>query len=209
MQRRNDAPMRRMVVFLRYAIDGRAVKRLVLLIQSVVLLMLVGCRAQLGSDIERFTAREEALKAAHWDELATLTAEAEAGIYASQYLPDSAQGDVLPLARWLGCLENLYPGLSPEAKALACWVVFNRVDSPLYPDDMEWVLLQEGQFTEYDPDGSATEENFTIAANQISRWANGDIRPCGEGAVFITVSSDGVELRDEWDETARGNRWVA
>lgn len=209
MQRRNDAPMRRMVDFLRYAIAPRKLKRLVLLIQSVVLLMLVGCRAQLASDVERFAAREDALRAAYAAELAELTAKAEAGIYASQYLPDSAQGDVLPLARWLGCLENLYPGLSSEAKALACWCVFNRVDSPLYPDDMESVLFQPGQFAEYDPEKAATEENFTIAANQISRWANGDIRPCGEDAVFITVSSDGVELRDEWDETAKGNRWVA
>lgn len=198
-----------MIKFLKYAIDARKVKRLVLLMQSVVLLMLVGCRSQLTADIERFTAREEALRAAHWDELATLTAEAEAGIYATQYLPDSAQGDILPLARWLGSLEELYPGLTTEAKTLACWVVFNRVDSALYPDDMESVLLQEGQFTEYDPDSSATEENFTIASNQISRWKNGDIRPCGENAVYITVSSQGVELRDEWDETKLCNRWVA
>lgn len=198
-----------MIKFLRYAIDTRQLKRLVLLMQSVVLLMLVGCRAQLASDVERFQAREDALEAAHWDEMANLTAKAEAGIYATQYLPDSAQGDVLPLARWLGCLENLYPGLSSEAKALACWVVFNRVDSPLYPDNMESVLLQEGQFAEYDPEASATEENFIIASNQISRWKNGDIRPCGEDAVYITVNSDGVELRDEWDETKLCNRWVA
>ena len=62
---------------------------------------------------------------------------------------------------------------------------------------------------EYDPEASATEENYTIAANQISRWANGDVRPCGEDAVYIKVSSDGVELRDEWDETKLCNRWVA
>lgn len=198
-----------MITFLKYAIDPRAVKRVVLLIQAVVLLMLVGCRTQLTDDIERFTAREDALIAAHAAELDAVISKAEAGIYASQYLPDSAQGDVLPLARWLGCLENLYPGLNSEAKALACWVVFNRVDSPLYPDGMESVLLQEGQFTEYDPDSSVTEENFTIASNQISRWKNGDIRPCGEDAVYITVSSQGVELRDEWDENARCNRWVA
>lgn len=198
-----------MKAFIRYAIDPRKVKRLILLIQSVVLLMLVGCRSQLGSDIERFSAREDALVAAHAAELDAVISKAEAGIYASQYLPDSAQGDVLPLARWLGCLENLYPGLTPEAKTLACWVVFNRVDSPLYPDDMESVLFQPGQFAEYDPDKAATEENFTIASNQISRWKNGDIRPCGENAVFIAVSSDGVELRDEWDENARCNRWVA
>ena len=209
MQRRNDAPMRRMVVFLRYAIDGRQVKRLILLAQAFALSMLIGCRAQMGTDMERYQAREDALIAAHAAELDAVISKAEAGIYASQYLPDSAQGDVLPLARWLGCLEGLYPGLSSEAKALACWVVFNRVDSPLYPDDMEWVLLQEGQFAEYDPEKTATEENYSIAVNQISRWKNGDIRPCGEDAVFITVSSDGVELRDEWGENARCNRWVA
>lgn len=198
-----------MIAFLKYAIDPRAVKRVVLLVQSVVLLMLVGCRAQLGSDIERFQAREDALISSHAAELDAVISKAEAGIYASQYLPDSAQGDVLPLARWLGCLENLYPGLTPEAKALACWVVFNRVDSPLYPDDLEWVLLQEGQFTEYDPEASATEENFTIASNQISRWKNGDIRPCGEDAVFIKISSEGVELRDEWNESVKCNKWRA
>lgn len=198
-----------MKAFLKYAIDPRKVKRLILLMQAVVLLMLVGCRTQLTDDIERFTAREDAMRAAHAAELDAVISKAEAGIYASQYLPDSAQGDILPLARWLGSLEELYPGLTTEAKTLACWAVFNRVDSALYPDDMESVLLQEGQFTEYDPDSSATEENFTIASNQISRWKNGDIRPCGENAVYITVSSQGVELRDEWDETKLCNRWVA
>ena len=198
-----------MIKFLKYAIDMRQLKRLILLIQAVVLLMLVGCRSQLASDVERFTAREEALVAAHAAELDAVISKAEAGIYASQYLPDSAQGDVLPLARWLGCLETLYPALTPEAKTLACWVVFNRVDSPLYPDDMESVLFQPGQFAEYDPDKAATEENFTIASNQISRWKNGDIRPCSEDAVFITVSSDGVELRDEWDESVKCNKWRA
>lgn len=198
-----------MIDFLKYVVDTRQLKRLVLLVQVVVLLVLVGCRSQLVSDINKFQAREEALIAAHAAEMEDVISKAEAGIYASQYLPDSAQGDVLPLARWLGCLENLYPGLSSEAKALACWCVFNRVDSPLYPDNMESVLLQKGQFAEYDPGASATEENFIVASNQISRWKNGDIRPCGEGAVFITVNSEGVELRDEWDEAARGNRWAA
>lgn len=195
--------------FWKWVVDPRKVKRLVLITQSVVLLMLVGCRTQLTNDIARFTARENALKASHAAELKELTVKAEAGLYASQYLPDSEQGNILPLARWLGALENNYPGLSSEAKELACWVVFNRVDSGMYPDNMESVLLQKGQFVEYDPDSSVTEENFVIASNQISRWANGDIRPCGEGAVYITVSSEGVELRDQWDEKARCNKWVA
>lgn len=184
-------------------------KAIIILIQVVVLISLVGCRKQLTYDIERFQAKEQALKAEHEQEIDELIAKVEAGIYATQYLPDSAEGDILPLARWLGCLEELYPGLTTEAKTLACWVVFNRVDSPLYPDDMESVLLQEGQFAEYDTDKSVTEQNYTIASNQISRWKNGDVRPCGENAVFITVSSEGVELRDSFEDGARTNRWRA
>ena len=199
----------KIIDFLCYAIDGRSAKRLVLLIQSVVLLMLVGCRSQLASDINKFQAREEALRAAHAAELAEIKSQAEAGVYITGYLPERAEGDIWPLACWLGALERNYPGLSNEAKALACWVVFNRVDSPDYPDDLEMVLLQGGQFSEYNPDGEVTDGNWAIASNQISRWMNGGTRPCNSGAIYITVSSDGVELRDNWDENSRCNRWVA
>ena len=195
--------------FISYAIDMRKVKALVLLCLCYILSLLIGCRAQLGNDITRFEREREQLISAYEAEIAQLRQEAEAGIYVTSYLPEDAEGDAWTLARWLGCLEELYPGISPEAKTLACWVVFNRVDSSEYPDDMRWVLLQEGQFAEYDPEGEVTEQNFAIAANQISRWKNGDIRPCGEGAVFITVSSEGVELRDEWDDRKKCNKWRA
>ena len=198
-----------MIKFLKYAIDGRQVKRLILLAQAFALSMLIGCRAQMGTDMERYQAREDAMVAAHAAELAEIKSQAEAGVYITGYLPERAEGDIWPLTCWLGALERNYPGLSNEAKALACWVVFNRVDSPDYPDDLEMVLLQGGQFSEYNPDGEVTDGNWAIASNQISRWMNGGTRPCNSGAIYITVSSDGVELRDEWDENARCNRWVA
>ena len=206
MQRRSETPVTRVTDFLRYAIDPRKVKRLILLMQSVVLLMLVGCRTQLNADIERFTAREEALKAAHWDELATLTAEAEAGIYATQYLSDIDEMEAEPLARWLTCLDEIYD-LTGEQKAHACWGPICRKESPDYPDSMEWVFLQPGQFEEYDPEQPITEENYVIACNQLSRWRNGDIRPVGEGAVYITISDGRVELRDHWDPE-QAKKWT-
>lgn len=195
--------------FISYSIDMRKVKALVLLCLCYILSLLIGCRAQLGSDITRFEREREQLISAYEAEIAQLRQEAEAGIYVTSYLPEDAEGDAWTLARWLGCLENLYPGISAEAKTLACWVVFNRLDSSEYPDDMNWVLLQEGQFAEYNPEGEVTEQNFAIAANQISRWKNGDIRPCGEGAVFIAVSSEGVELRDSFEATRYTNYWRA
>ena len=194
--------------FLRYAIDPGKVKQSTLLVQAVVLLMLVGCRSQLIRDTDRFEARTTELVAAHEAEIQQLTAKAEAGIYATQYLSSEYESDAWKVAQWLDCLDARYH-LTDEAKALACWVVFNRVESSEYPDNVDEVLWQNGQFCEYSDAEPPTEKNMVIATNQVSRWRNGDIRPVPPTAVFITVSSDGVELRDEWDETARGNRWVA
>lgn len=196
----------KIIDFLCYAIDGRQLKRLILLMLSVVLLMLVGCRSQLASDINKFQAREDAMRAAHAAELDAVISKAEAGIYASQYLSDIDEMEAEPLARWLTCLDEIYD-LTGEQKAHACWGPICRRESPDYPDSMEWVFLQPGQFEEYDPEQSITEENYVIACNQLSRWRNGDIRPVGEGAVYITISDGCVELRDHWDPD-QAKKWA-
>ena len=96
-----------------------------------------------------------------------------------------------------------------EEGGRACWVVINRVESSDYPDDLESVLWQEGQFCEFSDAEPPTEGNFTIATNQLSRFYNGDIRPVPSTAVFITVSDEGVVLRDSWEETAKTQHWRA
>lgn len=194
--------------FLRYAIDPGKVKALVLVMQTVALLMLIGCRAQQGYDRDRYEAEAAELVAAHDAEIEELTAKAEAGIYATQYLASRYEGDAWKVAQWLDCLDARY-NLTDEAKALACWVLFNRVDSSEYPDDIEWVLLQPGQFDEYSDEEPPTEGNMVIATNQVSRYHNGDIRPVPSTAVFITVSDEGVVLRDSWEETAQTGHWRA
>ena len=193
---------------LRYVVDARKVKQSILLVQAVVLLMLVGCRSQLVRDTDRFEARTAELVAAHEAEIQQLTAKAEAGIYATQYLSSAYEGDAWKVAQWLGCLDARY-NLTDEAKALACWVVFNRVDSDNYPDNVDGVLWQPGQFCEYSDSDAPTEENMVIATNQVSRWKNGDIRPVPSSAVFIAVSSEGVELRDGFEETRSTGHWRA
>ena len=194
--------------FLRYVIDPGKVKALILLIQTVALLMLISCRAQQGYDQARYEAEAEELVAAHDAEIQQLTAKAEKGIYATQYLASRYESDAWALGQWLDCLDKRY-ALSQEAKALACWVVFNRVDSEQYPDNVESVLWQDGQFCEFSDAEPPTEGNFTIATNQLSRFYNGDIRPVPSTAVFITVSSEGVVLRDSWEETAKTQHWRA
>ena len=194
--------------FLRYVIDPRKVKTLILLMQTVALLMLIGCRAQQGYDQTRYEEEAAELVAAHEAEIQQLTAKAEAGIYATQYLSSAYEGDAWALGQWLDCLDARY-NLTDEAKALACWVVINRVESSEYPDDLESVLWQEGQFCEFSDAEPPTEGNFTIATNQLSRFYNGDIRPVPSTAVFITVSSEGVVLRDSWEDSWSTGHWRA
>lgn len=194
--------------FLRYVIDPGKVKKSALLVQSVALLMLVGCRSQLIRDTDKFEARTAELVAAHEAEIQQLTTKAEAGIYATQYLASEYESDAWKVAQWLDCLDARYR-LTDEAKALACWVVFNRVDSVNYPDNVDEVLWQPGQFCEYSDSEAPTEDNMVIATNQVSRWKNGDIRPVPSTAVFITVSNDGVELRDSFEETRSTGHWRA
>ena len=200
--------MKEVFDFLRYVVDARKVKQSILLVQAVVLLMLVGCRSQLVRDTDRFEARTAELVAAHEAEVQMLTTRAERGIYATQYLSSKYENDAWALGQWLDCLDARY-ALSQEAKALACWVVFNRVESSEYPDNVDEVLWQKGQFCEFSDAEPPTEGNFTIATNQLSRWSNGDIRPVPSTAVFIAVSSEGVVLRDSWEETAKTQHWRA
>ena len=194
--------------FLKYVIDPRKVKALILVLQSVILLMLVGCRSQLVKDTNRFQEEIEALKAAHSAEIAQLTTQAERNIYATQYLSSKYESDAWTLGQWLDCLDRRY-SLTTEAKALACWVVLNRVESSEYPNNIEEVLLQPEQFCEFSDKEEPTEANFIIATNQLSRYYNGDMRPVPSTAVFITVSNNGVELRNDFKETARTQYWRA
>lgn len=198
-----------MIEFLRYVIDVQQLKLFILLSQLFALSLLIGCRSQMSYDQARYEAEVAGVKAYYDAEIERLTADAEAGIYATQYMPQAHMGEAWPLAQWLDCLDATYPGITTEAKALACWVVINRLESGDYPDDLESVLLQKGQFCEYSNSTPPTEGNVTIASNQLSRYYNGDIRPAPASAVYITISSEGVVLRDTWDETAKTGHWRA
>lgn len=200
--------MKNLVEFIRYIVDARKVKTLVLTVQLFTLSMLVGCRSQLAKDSDRFEARLAEVQAAHEVEIQQLTARAESGIYATQYLSSQYESDAWMVAQWLDCLDARYT-LTDEAKKLACWVIFNRVDSEQYPDDIEGVLTQPRQFDEFSDECPPTENNMVIATNQVARWKSEDIRPVPVRAVFITVSSNGVEIRDSFEETRSTGYWRA
>lgn len=98
--------LRETAAFLRYAINPRKAKAAVLAGQCVTLMMLIGCRAQMARDTNRFEADLEALRAAHATEIQQITKQAEDGIYATQYLSSRYEGgglDAGPMAGLPGC----------------------------------------------------------------------------------------------------------
>jgi hypothetical protein len=201
--------MKNLKAFFHYAINPKQAKAFVLVCLTWVLSLLVGCRSQSLTTAERYEAKITELTAQHEAEIEELVQQCEDGVYASRYLLDDWYPEAWMIGRWLGCLETNYPGLTAEAKALACWVIINRCESEDYPDDVDDVLYQNGQFEEFDDKAVLTEENATIAQNQIARWKNGDIRPTLPTAVYMSVSSEGVVLRDTYTETASTMHWRA
>ena len=97
--------MKNLIAFLVYVIDTRKLKSLVLVSQLFILALLIGCRAQQGFDQARHDEQTAELVAAHEAEIQQLTAKAEAGIYATQYLSSAYEGDAWKVAQWLDCLD--------------------------------------------------------------------------------------------------------
>ncbi len=59
---------------------------------------------------------------------------------------------------------------STEQKAAVVWCVLNRVDSPLYPDNIKAVVTQKYQFDGYDESYPLTDEFLKIAEDVLVRW---------------------------------------
>lgn len=60
-------------------------------------------------------------------------------------------------------------GCSELQQRAVCWTVFNRTDSPDFPDDLMEVLSAPNQFA-YSPDYPATAELTELAADCLTDW---------------------------------------
>lgn len=88
-----------------------------------------------------------------------------------------------------------------------CWCVFNRVDSPDYPDSLEEVIEQPQQWMRYNPESPVLTSLYNIAREQILLWQNGTTRPVGTEFVFMNWSPTDLSLRDNWNEGSRTHYW--
>lgn len=195
--------------FVNYVIDPKKYGLHILKVLGVVLLCILCSNYQLRKDKNYYEEQIDILKTDYEAQINDVIDQAESGIYTTMHLLDNYEDDVYVLAQLLTKWEDMYPGLTSEARTMACWCILNRVDSDDYPDRVRDVVEQPYQFDEYDARYYFTEENVNIATNQIAKWSNGDTHLVPKGAIYMTVSSSGVELRDTFEETSYTNHWRA
>lgn len=75
---------------------------------------------------------------------------------------------------WLARLAFLSPLREPEYKAALMWVVLNRVDSRDYPNTIQLVITQRGEFAFWDEDKFIKPENLAenrqLARLVLNQW---------------------------------------
>lgn len=94
--------------------------------------------------------------------------------------PDEA--DVIALAQ---CLEGECGGCSVIQQQAVCCVVFNRVDSPDFPDTLLGVIAAPKQFHGYSPDNPVRDDLYELAYQEIVRWHNGEAGVIGPEYLFF------------------------
>ena len=146
--------------------------------------------------------RDEAWKVRYVDDYLTQQEAARIGIP-----PDPAvllrEQQAQALARVLyGVKDN-----SEQDLRTMCWCVFNRVDSPDYPDTLEEVIDQPKQWMRYSPDNPVIENLYKIAEQELDAWQNGKTRPITSDFVFMNWTPSQIKLRNRWEEGSRTDYW--
>lgn len=84
--------------------------------------------------------------------------------------------------------------------------VANRVLNPAYPDTVEGVLAQRGQFDFYSEENPATEDNYWLCYEFFDTFHKQERLPCSSDLVFIELGNR-VVLRDTLEKTYNTQTW--
>lgn len=168
-----------------------------------VLLVLVGARAGLGAG--------ERTERAGPEPTPTPEAVLMAAITGWQTAEDAAAEKTARQEREAAEMARVLYGTaryhSADARAAVCWCILNRVESSLYPATVEEVCRQESQWMGYSADNPVVQELYDTALSVLTVWEEGGIRPMSADFLFLTWSSNEIELRTTFREGAQTRYW--
>ena len=88
-----------------------------------------------------------------------------------------------------------------------CWCVFNRVDSAEFGDSVAEVVAQPKQWMGYDESNPVLESLYKLAREELLRWREGAVRPCGTDYVYMQWSPSEIVLRNTWTNSSSTRYW--
>lgn len=95
----------------------------------------------------------------------------------------------------------LYPMRNNKTHGLrsAVWCVLNRVDNPLYGDDVYSVCSAKQAFMGWSDDNQVLDNLYNIALKELQVWHSG-VRPMDTKFVFLDWTAREIMLRDQFEE---------
>lgn len=195
--------MKKIIAFLRYVIDPRQVKALMLSALLCALAVLVGCRAQYGIDQARYEEEKAALLAAHAAELKNAVVQVQVEREAKD-APRLAEAEEIAKVLYGTARYN-----TEDDQRLVVWCIINRMEATGYPDTIEGVCQQDSQWMGYSQDNPVLENLLNIADEELTRYYSGNPRPVGPEYIFLSWTENEIVLRDKFEETAGTHYWRA
>ena len=116
------------------------------------------------------------------------------------YEPDPAEVTALAQTLYGECR-----GCSELQQRAVCWCVFNRVDSPEFPDTVLGVVGQKNQFFGYKTTFPVTDELYQLAYDCMVDWHNGDNRVLEPEFLYFTGDGRINIFRTGWNS---GEVWA-
>ena len=95
---------------------------------------------------------------------------------------------------------------SEEGLKSAVWCILNRVDNKLYPDTVQGVCEQDGQWVGYYGTNPVLVRLKDLALEQLRVWHSG-VRPMGSNFVYLEWSSKEITLRDNYGNSGVVHKW--
>lgn len=111
----------------------------------------------------------------------------------SPYTPD--EESVVALAQ---TLYGECRGCSELQQKAVCWCVFNRVDSPKFPDTVIGVLSAPNQFAGYSESFPVTDELYQLAYDCMVDWHNGENRVLDKDMCWFSGWGKINHFRNAW-----------
>lgn len=90
-------------------------------------------------------------------------------------------------------------GNSDADLTCVCWVVVNRVESPLFPNTVDGVCNQPQQWVGYYDSNPITDRFYGLALGVLTQWDNDGHRPFDRDFLYFDWSSSDIVFRTKFE----------